>query len=343
MTRPAVLLVTPFSRQPRGNSVTFQRLYNGLCARGIDMDMACMDDESCWSHLQSLVKNRSYDMLHVLHAGTLTPLLKLFPQLNDLPILLTTTGTDVHVDLNSPVGEGIAAAIERADRIVVFNSTFIPMIASLNSAYQNKTVVVPQGVDLPSNQARSRSSLKLTEDDVLLIMPSGLRPVKRIEFALDAVETAVRQNPHLKFLLIGPVLDQDYSVRILQRIETLPWAAYWGSIPHDQISSLLALGDVVLNTSLVEGQPQAALEAMSLGIPAVISAVPGNLGIFTDGQEGYYAETPTQLAAAVLKLSRDHVLRRQMGTAAARLVSERYSAVREIDCYERLYWSLIYR
>lgn len=76
------------------------------------------------------------------------------------------------------------------------------------------------------------------------------------------------------------------------QIQYSPRTAYLGEIDHRAISGLYAAADLVLNTSLAEGQPQAALEGMSLGLPAIMTAVTGNLGIMTGGREGFYVRDP---------------------------------------------------
>jgi len=105
--------------------------------------------------------------------------------------------------------------------------------------------------------------------------------------------------------------------------------------------SLLSTGDVVLNTSYAEGQPQAALEAMSLGKPCLLTAVPGNINIIENSVEGYYVHNQDDLAAAARNLMVNHELRRQMGENARRLVEQKYSLKKELDAYEQLYNTLL--
>ncbi|HBQ26402.1 MAG TPA: hypothetical protein DD791_08420 [Syntrophomonas sp.] len=105
--------------------------------------------------------------------------------------------------------------------------------------------------------------------------------------------------------------------------------------------SLLSVGDVVLNTSHAEGQPQAALEAMSLGKPCLLTAVPGNINIIENGVEGYYVHNQDDLVVAARKLMLNQKLRQQMGENARRLVEQKYSLKKELDAYEQLYHQLL--
>src|SRR5690606_6294807 len=116
---------------------------------------------------------------------------------------------------------------------------------------------------------------------------------------------------------------------------------YPGEFPHQQMYSLLSTGDVVLNTSHAEGQPQAALEAMRLGKPCLLTAVPGNINIIENGLEGYYVHNQDDLAAAARKLMLNRELRQQMGENARHLVQKKYSLKKELDAYESLYHKVL--
>ncbi|MCR4401077.1 MAG: glycosyltransferase, partial [Syntrophomonadaceae bacterium] len=121
--------------------------------------------------------------------------------------------------------------------------------------------------------------------------------MKRLELALEGMAPVARTRPGLRLLVLGGVLDAEYAARLIRRMEQLPWVVYAGEIPHCEVASWLGLADAVLNTSASEGQPQAALEAMSLGKPAVMTAVVGNLGVMEPGREGFYVHDAQELAA----------------------------------------------
>jgi glycosyltransferase involved in cell wall biosynthesis len=97
------------------------------------------------------------------------------------------------------------------------------------------------------------------------------------------------------------------------------------------------LGDVVMNTSNSEGQPQGALEAMSLGKPCILTAVPGNLNIINHGIEGFYVDGEADLVTAAKTLINDPARIVEMGKNAHTLVKTRFSLEREIDAYCTIY------
>lgn len=77
--------------------------------------------------------------------------------------------------------------------------------------------------------------------------------------------------------------------------------------------------------SRVEGTPNALLEAMSCGLPVIVSdGAPGPLELVQDGETGLVVPVndATALAAALTRLARDGGLRDRLGAAARARVSE---------------------
>ena len=74
-------------------------------------------------------------------------------------------------------------------------------------------------------------------------------------------------------------------------------------------------------TSRFEGTPNALLEAMACGLPAVVSdASPGPCELIGDGEEARGLIVPVEdagaTADAIIRLARDETLRRRFGLAA---------------------------
>jgi len=334
-------MITPFHKNPRGNTLTSERLKVGLCQRGWNIELISLESANWQEILDKNLREERYSLIHGLNITHFARVLSAFPNITRLPLLLTTTGTDVNYDLvlnHEPV---IAKTLDAVRYIVIFNDYFKLIFQELYPDYSNKLVTIPQGVLLEKEDGPNRSQLELNENDFVFLLPSGIRPVKNLELAIDGLEKLQPEFPHLRLLILGTIIDQEYSDRILKRIHALPWVIYPGEFPHRQMYSLLSVGDVVLNTSHAEGQPQAALEAMSLGKPCLLTSVPGNINIIQNGVEGYYVHNQDDLVAAARNLMVNRELRQQMGKNARRLVEQKYSLKKELDAYEQLYNTLL--
>ena len=335
-----ILMVTPVLKSQRGNSITAARLYNGLSKRGYEIDLLSQDEPG-WQHkLDLLTRTHSYNLVHGLHALYFSSAAN-HPVVKKLPMLLTTTGTDINYDLDGPGKQETLDTLLMADRIVVFNHDLGRKLADADPRLEGRLAVVPQGVDLPDSPEVSRRQYGIPESYTVFIIPSGLRPVKNLDLAIDGLEMVHDRHPGLSLLIVGVEIDREYTDRIKSRLRELPWAVYIGEVPHHSIGGIMRIADVVINTSRAEGQPQAALEAMSLGKPCILTAVPGNLGIIQDGVHGCYINSARELSDAALRLIKNTGLRHDMGNAARHLVNEKYSLKKEIDAYAGLYESLI--
>jgi glycosyltransferase involved in cell wall biosynthesis len=90
--------------------------------------------------------------------------------------------------------------------------------------------------------------------------------------------------------------------------------------------------------SRVEGTPNALLEAMSCGLPVVVSdGAPGPLELVEDGVTGLIVPVndPAKLAAALRRLGNDGDLRARLGAAARERVTE-YDLPRALGTWESI-------
>lgn len=337
-----VLMIGPFNKAQRGNSITAARLHRGLAERGYDIEWLSMDEEQWQYRLGLGLAESEYGLLHGLHAWHLAQVLQAFPPAVQLPIILTTTGTDIHLDLYNGRRAMVIGAMEAAAKIIVFHEDLQQLVTREHPRAADKLVTIPQAVSIPAVSPSHRQDWGFAPEEVVFLLPSGLRPVKNISLAIDALTRLQPLYPCLRLVIVGANLDPDYGLPLLERIRTLPWVSYLGEIPHEQMGTLLALGDVVLNTSHSEGQPQAVLEAMSLGLPCIMMAVPGNLNIIANGKEGFYVKDEQELCRAAQQLLEDQGLRGEMGIQAQTLVSSRYRLEQEIDAYDELYRHLLF-
>ncbi|NPV92221.1 MAG: glycosyltransferase family 4 protein [Firmicutes bacterium] len=334
------LMVTPFHSVQRGNSLTASRIREGLERRGIVFKTVSLEAPDWETRLGEALKGGRFDLVHGFHGVYLGKMLGLYSALEQIPLLLTMTGTDLNLRLGDTERKALDAAVSAASRVVVFNDDSRYRLLSRYAGMAGKVFSIPQGVYLEDGREMTRADLGLREDEVLFVLPSGLRWVKNIELAISGTERARASNRQIRLLIVGAAIEKTYSENILQRLRDLPWACYLGEVPHSWMKGLLRVSDVVLNTSRSEGQPQGALEAMSLGKPAILTLAPGNRGVIRHGVEGFYVRDVEDLEAAAVNLAAAKRLRDLMGDQARAMVARRFSLEREIDAYAALYHEL---
>lgn len=109
----------------------------------------------------------------------------------------------------------------------------------------------------------------------------------------------------------------------------------WHGIVNDP-HVLYSSAGVFAMPSRVEGTPNALLEAMSCGLPVIVSdGAPGPLELVSDDETGLVVpvDDPKALAAALRRLANDQALRTRLGAAARERVTE-YDLPRALATWE---------
>lgn len=90
------------------------------------------------------------------------------------------------------------------------------------------------------------------------------------------------------------------------------------------IGQIMAAHDILVLPSWREGSPNVALEAMAVGLPCILSSIPGNIALFAGPQSALLIDPakPQELAAALRKLREDDALRARLSARGIAWVRE---------------------
>jgi glycosyltransferase involved in cell wall biosynthesis len=216
-------------------------------------------------------------------------------------------------------------------------------------------VTIRNGIQLPSEsegekgrgkgekgkgkrETGARVELGFTSDDVVVGMVSNLnRPVKGIEYFIQAAPRIREAVPTARFLILG-------GGRLRPGYEALARELGVGDVTvfagHKQdIGRYYAAMDVSVLTSLSEGLSITLLESQGYGVPVVVTDVGGNREVVVDGRTGYLVP-PRDVDAfvdRVVELLRDAQLRQRFGAAGRKRGMEEFEIGRVAARYLALY------
>jgi sugar transferase (PEP-CTERM/EpsH1 system associated) len=113
---------------------------------------------------------------------------------------------------------------------------------------------------------------------------------------------------------------------------------------RDEIRELLIDADMFVLSSLSEGISLTLLEAMAMELPVVATDVGGNREVVASEKTGLLvpAQSPRELADAIITLLKNPDLARAMGRAGRQRVEAEFDLHRAVKEYESLYKFLIY-
>ncbi|RCK80522.1 MAG: Glycosyl transferase, group 1 family protein [Candidatus Ozemobacter sibiricus] len=279
-----------------------------------------------------------------------------------LPLVITCTGTDVFVDLQTPIlNEQVRTVLSTADKVVVPFYGMLPYLKEFLPE-DSRFRVIPKGVRAaPPSDLPELSVTPLPPHARVVVVPGAVVPVKNTLFAIQALEPLLGRIPDLHLVILGNHLDQEYGQLVAQAAAGQPWIRLVPELSPGEMSRWYAQADVILNVSHAEGGSQCLLEAMSLGAAVLASDIPGNRAYIIDefanpgrGNGFLYFTSPSpegfrrihdqdDLASKLEFILRQHETRAAVGQRAGAWVKENLNPDLEAFLYLELYRSLIER
>ena len=201
----------------------------------------------------------------------------------------------------------------------------------------NRMFVVPNGIPQRSGvRASVRHELSIPHDELLIVAVGNLYPVKGHAVLLDAL-AMLGDNAEWHLAIAGRgeeevrLRAQSAAAGLDARVHILGF--------RDDIPDILAAGDIFAMPSLSEGLPLALVEAMSFGLPVVVSRVGGVPEVVRDDVEALLVPPSDAIALSVAlrALLDDARLRTRLGDAGRRRAARDYAIATMADRYERLY------
>jgi len=158
-----------------------------------------------------------------------------------------------------------------------------------------------------------RASLGLGKDDFVLLSVAEMTKNKNHRMMLEAM--ARIPNPHVHLLCAGRGQELENNIALCSQLHLMHRVHFLGY--RSDVPQLYAAADVFLFISFREGLSLSLMEAMSSGLPCIVSPIRGNVDLITDRKEGLYAHLhPKSIAEAIVSLESDPELRRTLGEAA---------------------------
>ncbi|CAK0741084.1 hypothetical protein CCP3SC15_1120003 [Gammaproteobacteria bacterium] len=206
-----------------------------------------------------------------------------------------------------------------------------------------KLHLIYNGIKLGSEVSSSlRAELGISSDQMVVGTIGRMRYEKGMDLFLGVAGELSQQFPNLQFVIAGEG-EQRTELEAMARVSGLGGRIHFLGFRSDPLN-VLAGFDVLLYLSRWEAFSNTILEAMSLGIPVVASAVGGNTEAIMDGTTGLLVPAEDRPAAltAVSSLLRNADQRTAIINGAAVSVRE-FSVETMVHKHEALFKSLATR
>jgi glycosyltransferase involved in cell wall biosynthesis len=151
---------------------------------------------------------------------------------------------------------------------------------------------------------------KLMQKEFDLVTVSRLVPWKNIDKLLQSIE-----GTQLSLAIVGSGPDENLLRNNARNLKNK--VSFLGSKSQSEITALMMKSRIFVQLSSYEGQSFSLLQAMSLGLPVVISDIPGNTEVVSNNIDGIILENLNEevIKSSLLKLSNNEELYYKIGSA----------------------------
>jgi glycosyltransferase involved in cell wall biosynthesis len=211
----------------------------------------------------------------------------------------------------------------------------------------DKFCVIPNGIEPaePTHVPRDAllAELGLPAASRLIGLVGRLWPQKRVKDAIWATDLLKTVHDDVHLLIVGDGPERNRLRRFRDNVGIADRVHFLGH--RDDVPRLMPHLQIVWSTSGYEGQSNAILEAMSLGLPVVATDIPGTRDLVVHEQTGLLVPTrnlDTQRRRAALARHTNTLLNdpntgRRLGEAGRRRVLREFTVERMVARYVDLY------
>jgi len=264
------------------------------------------------------------------------------------PHLVMPWGSDILLD---PTRRSVLRWIDRyvlrqADMITCDCEVVADRIIAMSGVPRDRIAVFPWGVDqavfhprvVPASVRHDRGWV----DRTVLIMNRNFEPTYNVAGFLVALGQVLQQRPDVRVLLGGSGSEEQRLRQIVRDFGLEDVVHFLGQVPPARMAEYLAASDLYVSNSFSDGSSLSLLEAMSCGLPVVVSDAPANLEWVTPRGNGFVAPRgdDVQLAATLLEALRDPERLRRMGARNQEIARARADWERNFRKLEMIYETL---
>lgn len=225
--------------------------------------------------------------------------------------------------------------VQFADRLVAATPVEKDQLIEFYGADPDRIAVIPPGVDLnrfhPIEPTLAKQTIGIPVEHRMVLFVGRIEPLKGIDTLMRAMALLVRRHPDWLRDTCVSIIGGDPSPegqrenaemarlqRLREELGIGDLVTFLGAKDQDTLQYYYSAAEVVVVPSHYESFGMVALEAMACGTPVIASDVGGLAYLVRDGATGFRVpdRDPEALAAAILRLMEDPLLRQRMGYRA---------------------------
>jgi len=184
------------------------------------------------------------------------------------------------------------------------------MSGQIFSVHGRESAIIPNGLDsqafeLPGKREELRSKWGLSGK--VIVNVGRHSPVKGLNYLISSAPLILDRHPDSMIVMVGDGrIHDDLRNRAKDVLPDHPDSIlFTGKLYRESTREVLGASDIFAFPALIEGFPNAILEAFAVGLPVACSPLASLPEIVEDGKNGSIAESPDKIGEAILRLLDD--------------------------------------
>ena len=290
-----------------------------------------------WLALLPALQSGSFDIVHA-HTRIAQVLGGLIENKHGIPCVTTCHGF-----FKTNLGRRLWPCWEQ--KVIAVSPAVQEHLVRVHRVAMEKIVCIPNGIDTEKYQqgydehrtTALRQQLGIPKGCRVVGTTARLSPVKGLNHLLDAFALCLKADKNLCCLIVGegPVR-KELEVQA-KNLGIAPRVVFAGAV--DNVAPYLALMEVFVLPSRMEGLGLSILEAFAAGKPVVASRVGGIVDVIRNNENGLLVSpgSPQEIARAMQQILADEKLGARLAQEGNKTVRRDYSLDRMVQAVQSLY------
>lgn len=187
-----------------------------------------------------------------------------------------------------------------------------------------------------------RAKLGYKDDDIIIIFTGRVVQYRDLESDIRALKILQNYDHRFRLLIVGEGDDMERLKKLSSELEIEEKILFFGKIPFDQIPRYLSIADIFISTPTNEAISRSVLEAMSMGMPVIATAVGGTPEAIVDGVNGMLVgvKNPEEIASKIKELVVNFDNMKRMGEAARETILSVFDYDKQIEKLARIHYDI---
>ncbi|XVJ66427.1 MAG: glycosyltransferase family 4 protein [Lacibacter sp.] len=301
-----------------------------------------------WNAVKKLLLSKQIDLVHAHGTRANSNILWASKKLK-IPVIYTIHGWSFHPD-QKPLVKTLRLM---GEKYLTSRSTLNISVSQSNKESGKElipsfeSVVVNNGINLqkfnPADQFKDiRAELKLPKDKILILFIARFTLHKQPLTLIKAFAEALKQNANMHLLMVGDGDQKEEAEKLIEQLhigKQVTLEKFRQDVPD-----VLAAADIFVLPSLWEGLPIGLLEAMAMGKAIIASNADGTREIIEHNKNGVLVSINSlqkETTEALVQLSQQPQLRKELEAYARATITERFNAVSMTKTIESIYTKLV--